>query len=170
MSRGSERRRDPRLPYANKVILTDGNRSLVAHAANLSRGGLFLKTMAPLPIDTIANTLFYLPTEKKTLCLEAKIVHVVFDPLGDSENGMGLQFENLSDKHRTLLSTHFLSEQSTYLELRELLNAPRPNLSQVTACLRQMRHLEELDLLALRYRVERICTLFTARPQLGAVA
>ncbi|MEZ4751445.1 MAG: hypothetical protein R3B54_12750 [Bdellovibrionota bacterium] len=46
-----------------------------------------------------------------------------------------------------------------YLELKKILS-DKPNLSEVQRYLQRMPALQGLDLLELRYRVNRICTLF----------
>lgn len=160
MSRGIEKRKDLRLPYGHKVIVSDGTRSVVVHASNISRGGFFLKSLDPLPLDSTVTALWYLPGQRKTLCCKGKIVHVVFDRFGEVESGMGLQFQNVNALEQSILDEHFVNERRNYLELKQLLDSDRPNIVEIVACLKRMHQLEELDLLALKYRVQRICALF----------
>ena len=53
-----------------------------------------------------------------------------------------------------------------YLELKKLLQPERPNLGELERFLKKMPTLKKLDLLALRYRVNRICTLFEPEPDI----
>lgn len=103
---------------------------------------------------------FYLPSAKQTLCCKAKVAHVAFNILSEADCGMGFEFFELNESQRTMLNNHIVNEQQAYLELRELLAVQKPNLTEITKRLRQMQHLETLDLLSLRYRINRICTVF----------
>ena len=156
-----ERRKEYRLPYAEKVIFTDGQRTMTAHAANMSRGGVFAKTLNPFPIDTSGFLAFSLPQQSNALVVRAKVAHLVFDKHRcEVECGMGLQFIELTKTQKSALNLHVLNEQSSYLELRELLKVERPDVNVVSRVLQRLPHLFESDLLGLRYRVSRICTLF----------
>ena len=61
-----------------------------------------------------------------------------------------------------------MNEQIAYLELRDLLRADRPESYAVNRCLKRLPGLKESDFLSLRYRVNRICTLFESSPKLSA--
>jgi len=156
-----ERRKEYRLPYQEKVIFTDGKRSTTAYAANISRGGVFLTTLEPAPIDTSGFVAFMLPNQAMSLGMKAKVVHIVFDRQRcEIECGMGFQFLELNESQRSILNLHILNEQATYLELKKILAEPRPSKAAMDRCLKRMPALARLDLLGLRYRVNRICTLF----------
>ena len=63
-----ERRKEHRLPYFEKVLFSDGQRTMTAHAINVSRGGLFVTTLDPYPIDTQGYVAFMLPSQPLSLC------------------------------------------------------------------------------------------------------
>jgi hypothetical protein len=158
-----ERRRQFRLPYNERVIFTDGQKSFTSYGANISRGGLFATSLDPYPIDTIGHIAFFLPSQTNSLCVKAKVAHISFDRQRcEIECGMGFQFMELTDSQKSILNLHILNEQRTYQELKKLLAATRPDSLEISKCLKNMPTLNRLDLLGLRYKVNRICTIFEA--------
>lgn len=156
-----ERRREYRLPYEERVIFTDGQRSMTAYAVNISRGGIFAKTLEPYPIDTQGHVAFVLSGHPQSFCVRAKVAHIVFDRQRcEVDCGMGFQFQELSESQKSILNLHILNEQRNYLELKKILSVEKPDSGQLALCLKKMPSLAKLDLLALRYRVNRICTIF----------
>jgi uncharacterized protein (TIGR02266 family) len=163
--RFEERRKEYRLPYNEKVILTDGNRSITAYAANISRGGLFIMSLEPLPIDTQADLAFCLPNQEQSFCVKAKVAHIIFDRQRcEVECGMGTQFLDLNESQKSILNLHIINTQTTYMELKKLLAAPKLDQVEIAKCLKLVPSLIGIDLLLLRYRVLRICTLFEPEP------
>lgn len=157
----NERRREHRLPYEDKMIFTDGTRSLTGYAVNISRGGMFMKTLDPLPIDTVGHLAFTLLSHKESFCIRAKVAHLVFDRQRcEVDCGVGFMLLDVSDAHKSILNLHILNEQKTYLELKKILAPARPDSHQLAVALKKMPSLAKLDLLALRYKVNRICTVF----------
>jgi Tfp pilus assembly protein PilZ len=160
-----ERRKEYRLPYGDKIIFTDGHKAAAAYAANISRGGVFVSTLDPYPIDTTGFLAFLLPNQPQCLCVKAKVVHIVFDRQRcEIDCGMGFQFMDITESQRSILNLHILNEQATYQELKRLLGKPRPDPAELDRCLRRMPSLGKLDLLGLRYKVNRICTIFEPAP------
>jgi Tfp pilus assembly protein PilZ len=162
-----ERRKQYRLPYEEKIVFTDGNRSFTAYASNISRGGVFVTSLDPFPIDTKGHIAFFIPGQDM-LCLKAKVVHIVFDRQRcEVENGMGFMFSELTEQQQEILNNHLQGEQNAYLELKQILSAEHPNNAELVRCLAKLPNLRRHDLLALRYRVNRICTLFEPEPMSG---
>ncbi len=156
-----ERRREFRLPYQEKVIFTDGQRSKVAYSLNFSKGGLFVKTLDPIPVDTKGYVLFLLPQHEKSLSYKARIAHIAFDRQKcEIDCGMGVQFLDVTEEEKAFLSNHLEAEQKRYQELNQLLLKPQPETKKIEEKLLFFPHLKDLDLLELRYRVSRVCTLF----------
>ncbi|MFM8316209.1 MAG: PilZ domain-containing protein [Deltaproteobacteria bacterium] len=155
------RRREHRLPYFDKVIFTDGTKNMTAHAINISRGGMFVATLDAFPIESFGHIAFILSTHSRSLCIKARVAHIIYDiQRSEVECGMGLQFMELSQHQYNLLNQHILSEQNNYLELREILKEERPDPVTLKKLKSQLPGLEHYDLLGLRYRINRICTLF----------
>ena len=155
------RRREHRLPYFEKVIFTSGDKYLTAHAINISRGGVFVTTLDAFPIETNGYLVFMVPNYSRTLSIKTRIAHVVFDKQrSEVECGMGLQFLEVSQIHSDVLNLHILNEQKQYLELRDLLLQEKPDLTAINVLKSKLPGLSHYDLLGLKYRVSRICTLF----------
>ncbi|MCB0406078.1 MAG: PilZ domain-containing protein [Bdellovibrionales bacterium] len=156
-----DRRKDYRLPYHDRVIFSDGKTSKTAYAGNFSRGGLFVLTLDPYPIDTIVTTTFLLPNQAGSMSVKSRLAHIVFDKQRcEVDCGAGLQFLELNESQKSILNLQILNEKMGYLELKKILAPEKPSLSEVQRYLQRMPALQGLDLLELRYRVNRICTLF----------
>src|SRR5258708_818748 len=93
-----ERRKEYRLPCTEKVIFTDSLKTGTAHTVNISRGGIFVTSLDPFPIDTQINLAFGLPEQPNCFCVKAKVAHIVFDRQRcEVECGMGFQFLELNE-------------------------------------------------------------------------
>ncbi len=166
MAQFVERRKQHRLPFEDKVIFTEGSKSFTAYASNISRGGVFVTSTNPFPLETIGHLAFFLPGQEHCLCFKAKVAHVVFDRQRcEVENGMGFMFQDMSEAQQSLLDRHLEKEQAAYMELKLILAAENPNASEIARCLSALPNLRRHDLLALRYKVNRICTLFENTPE-----
>lgn len=155
------RRKEPRLPYFDKVIVSNSGKHLTAHAVNISRGGIFITTMDAFPIDTNGYAVFMLPNYDRTLAIKTRIAHIVFDKQrSDVECGMGLEFLELRQTHSNLLNLHMLNDQKNYFELRDLLSQEKLDLLSINLLRSKLPGLSHYDLLGLKYRINRICTLF----------
>ena len=160
-----EKRKQYRLPFAEKVVFSDGTRAMASYAANLSRGGIFLMTLDASPIDTYGHLAFFLPNQSLSFCVKAKVAHIIMDRQRcEVECGMGFQFMEMNEAQKSVLNLHILNEQATYQELQRHLAVPRPDANEIARCLKRAPYLKQHDLLALRYRVNRICTLFEPNP------
>jgi len=163
-----ERRKEHRLPFNARVIFTDGNQSMSCYASNISRGGVFLTTLESYAIDSKGFLIFFLPDQPMSLCISGKIVHMVFDRQRcEVECGLGFQFMHLTENQRSLLNLHILNQQTAYLELKKILDEERPNPVRMQSLLKKIPSLKERDLLGIRYRVNRICTIFEPAPDIG---
>lgn len=163
--RGSNRRMDFRLPFHEKVIFTDGNSGGAAYAVNISRGGMFVATLDPMPIDGVLRMAFCFPNQMQSFCAKAKVAHIIYDRQGcEIDCGMGFQFLELNEAQKSVLNLHIVNEQTAYLDLKKLLIDKSPNASDISTCLKGLSCLRQRDLLDLRYRVNRICTIFEPAP------
>lgn len=160
-----ERRKEPRLPYSEKIILTDGDSCRTAYAANISRGGFFVMSLEPYPLDTIVHLSFFLPHVVSSICLKSKVAHLVYDRQRcEVECGMGVMFLELTDAQKSILNTHILNEQKAYTELKGIFDSFPPDPVEIERCLKSVPALKKYDLLALRYKVNRIYTIFEIIP------
>lgn len=161
MAQFVERRKENRLPFEDKIIFTDGKRTFTGYTTNISRGGVFVTSTEPYPIDTKGQLMIFIPGQKTSFCFKAQVVHIVFDRQRcEVDNGMGFMFQELADVHKKILDAHIREEEESYLKLKEILSAERPDSAEMAKWLKKLPHLKNMDLLGLRYKVNRICTLF----------
>ncbi len=162
-----EKRMFYRLPFEETLLMTDGSQTVVGTALNISRGGLFLKSLKPLPLDSRGHVTFLLPGHPKSLCIKAKVAHLVFDrQRAEVDCGMGLQFVEIDSSHQALIDSFIDKEKEAYLSLQRVLKERRPMVSEIEKHFKQLPELQGLELSSLRYKVNRICTIFEADPAL----
>lgn len=160
-----ERRKEPRLPYSEKLVLTDGDSCRTAYAANISRGGFFVMSLDPFPLDTLVHLSFFLPHVSNSICLKGKVAHIVYDRQRcEVECGMGIMFLELGEAQKSILNTHILNEQKAYGELKKIFDSFPPDPAEIERCLKALPAMRKLDLIALRYKVNRIYTIFETIP------
>ena len=122
-------------------------------------------SLDPFPIDTKVHIAFMVPQQPMSLCMKGKVAHLVYDRQRcEVECGMGVQFAQLSDSHKSILNLHVLNEKMAYLDLKKLLAPAKPNLLEVDRVLKKLPSVKAADLSALRYRINRICTIFEPTP------
>lgn len=165
-----EKRKFYRLPFWEPLLITDGKKTVTGGALNMSRGGVFLKTLNTLPLDSMGHITFVIPGHKKSICLKAKVAHLVFDKQrAEVDCGMGIQFVELSNQHQKMIDDFLDAEKDAYLSLAKVLQDRRPSNVDIERHLQQLGYLKGLDLSSLRYKVRRICTIFE-EGQLDGVA
>ena len=122
-------------------------------------------SLDPFPIDTPITMAFCLPQQATAFVVKGKVAHIVFDRQRcEIECGMGFQFLDLDDSQKSIINLHILNEQSAYLALKKLLSEPRPDSAEIKKWIVKLPHLAHFDLLGLRYKVNRICTIFEPAP------
>ena len=163
-----EKRKYYRLPFGESSLLTDGKNTVVGGALNLSRGGIFLKTLNPLPINSYGYLSFVIPGQQNSVSLKVKVAHLIFDrQRAEVDCGMGLQFVEVSLRHQQFIDSYLQQIKNAYLELQRILKPRRPSVSEIEKQLALVKDLRGLDLSSLRYRVNRICTIFESAPELA---
>lgn len=96
------KRNYPRAPVSIRVFYRNTRTGVKeGFTAVVGGGGLFIDTVAPLPIGTAVTLDFTLPGQKDTVQVEGEVVWVRpdFDPRGYSP-GMGVQFKRIQEKDR----------------------------------------------------------------------
>lgn len=156
-----EKRKFYRLPFMESLLITDGKKTVTGGALNMSRGGVFLKTLTPLSLDSVGHIALVIPGQEKSICLKAKVAHLVFDrQRAEVDCGMGIQFIDLQSHHQRMIDEFLDSEKNAYISLAKVLQARRPSHADIEKHLKQLTYLRGLDLSSLRYKVRRICTIF----------
>lgn len=93
-----------RVPYRESVRYFEWDRARLAHGAELSAGGIFLRTPTPLPEGRLLTLRLSLPGSEAFTAL-ARVVRTV---QGGTlrEGGMGLQFVDLPWSARGLIEAY----------------------------------------------------------------
>lgn len=106
---GAERRRHPRVPYGQRGWVEAGAITLYAAVGNLSEGGLFVRTHAPLGRGTRARVRLPVGGSGE---IEA-VAEVVWESTGNGgPAGMGMAFVDLGDRERERLKSFLGSDGS----------------------------------------------------------
>ena len=90
-----ERRVHPRAPIELKVEYQRLNTFFADYTKNISRGGTFIATTRPLPLDTEFSFALAIPTLEEPLRLRGKVIWIVPADQASEDNpaGMGIEFQ-----------------------------------------------------------------------------
>ena len=83
------RRSSPRVPLSIPIRCTLENTILALVTFNISKGGIAIRTMTPLPVGSKLKARFRLPDAKNEIHAEARVAW------SDRRMGMGIQFEKV---------------------------------------------------------------------------
>lgn len=106
-------RTSPRLPVKMRVEIAEEKPEKVLPSVNISEGGLYLRTLEPLPEGTILHIKFSLPHDNQAIELTAEVVRSL--SLGtrfEMEPGMALRFLEIPDDIVTKIR-HFIQWEMT---------------------------------------------------------
>jgi uncharacterized protein (TIGR02266 family) len=96
-----EPRKTPRVPVRMRVEIEEQAPQRFLTAVNISEGGIYLRTHAPLPENTLLHLSFTLPLDPVIIQVAGTVVRAA--RLGahlETEPGMGLQFVDLAEDTR----------------------------------------------------------------------
>jgi uncharacterized protein (TIGR02266 family) len=103
------RRSSPRVLLGIPISYRFGNTIAAALTLNLSKGGIAIRTMSPLPPESKARVRFRLPGSKAEIEAEARVAW------SDRRTGMGLQFEKVESADQQAIyqfvDQHFFSNR-----------------------------------------------------------
>lgn len=105
----SHPRRSQRVVLGIPVAYRFGNTIAAALTLNLGRGGIAIRTTSPLEPNTLVRVRFRVPSSKRELDLEARVVW------SDRRVGMGLRFVNVESSNQQVIDDfvdqHFFSNR-----------------------------------------------------------
>jgi len=103
---GLERRKHPRVDVRFEISYQHLDDFFYDYAINLSRGGMFIRTVRPLALGTQLKLRFSIPGRKELIETSGRIVRVVKpdDPHGH-DPGMGIEFQALAEKDIALINS-----------------------------------------------------------------
>lgn len=107
---GIERRQHPRIKLVTRVTNTYSGISHYYFSRDISLGGMFLDSHQPYPEGTTLALEFSLEGVDEKIKVDARVVRSLPPDLNDltRPSGMGLVFENLSEKTRKTLMNFLL--------------------------------------------------------------
>lgn len=111
---GDDRRKDPRFDVNIKVDYSTKGMFVSNYVTNLSKGGVFIQTEDPLPIQSQINLTFTLPEVNIKIEAKGKVTWTYDIKRGTSTviSGMGIKFTDLTAKHKALIED-YISKLST---------------------------------------------------------
>jgi len=107
---GIERRQHPRVKFITRVTNTYSGITHYYFSRDISLGGMFLDSHQPYPEGTTLMLEFALEKVDEKIKVDARVVRSIPPDLSDPTrpSGMGLVFENLSEKTRKALMAFLL--------------------------------------------------------------
>ena len=113
----AQSRATPRIPLRLRVAVEEGFPEKFLTSVDISEGGIYLRTLEPLPEGTVVHLIFFLPHNEDPVRLPAEVVRAfrLGDRL-DREPGMGLRFLEVSDAVRAEMRNYIHWEMTGDLE------------------------------------------------------
>ena len=94
-----ERRRSTRAPVVVRIEYATVDALFSDFTRNINEGGVFIETDCPAPLDSVVHLRFRLPGTRETLKVTGRVAWI--EPGEDDQpQGMGVEFEHLSDRDR----------------------------------------------------------------------
>jgi uncharacterized protein (TIGR02266 family) len=129
---GAERRKHPRVQLGVRVDVVSGSNFYSAHGRDISMGGLFIETLAPLPLGSQVMVELVLGGSRHVLAAE---VCWSVDAEGGGTAGVGVQFDGLSARARGAIERfmrrrmpfEFVCEDPPVHEVEVVYDAPPAN-------------------------------------------
>ncbi len=102
MASGKEKRVYKRACVRVEVTFKTGKQLITSYMKNVSRGGIFIKTDKPLPLNTEVELNFRLPNSYRLFKTKGLVVWVS-PPGGKKQPGIGVQFREMSEEDAAYL-------------------------------------------------------------------
>ncbi len=107
-------RKFPRYSTSIKVVFKSKEQFIEEYAKDISKGGIFVATESPLPLESKIELILYLPGSSKEVRIVGEVVHVFGSEqakLLDNKRvpGMGVQFIEFEDDGQKVLEEYFKS-------------------------------------------------------------
>ncbi|MBI3811433.1 MAG: TIGR02266 family protein [Nitrospirae bacterium] len=105
---GDDRRKDRRFDVKIKVDYSTKGMFVSNYVTNLSKGGVFIQTEDPLPLQSRIHLTFTLPEFNITIKAKGKVTWTYDIKKGTSTiiPGMGIKLTDLTAKHKALIEDY----------------------------------------------------------------
>jgi uncharacterized protein (TIGR02266 family) len=98
-----ERRRSLRAPVVVRIEYATVDALFSDFTRNINEGGVFIETDCPAPLDSVVHLRFRLPGAREALKVTGRVAWI--EPGADGRpQGMGVEFEHLSDRDRARIN------------------------------------------------------------------
>jgi type IV pilus assembly protein PilZ len=94
-----ERRRTARAPVVVRIEYATVDALFSDFTRNINEGGVFIETDCPAELDSVVHLRFRLPGTRETLRVTGRVAWISPGST-DHPQGMGVEFEGLSDRDR----------------------------------------------------------------------
>jgi uncharacterized protein (TIGR02266 family) len=98
-----ERRRSLRAPVVVRIEYATVDALFSDFTRNINEGGVFIETDCPAALDSIVHLRFRLPGARETLKVTGRVAWIEPGAQGHPQ-GMGVEFEHLSDRDRARIN------------------------------------------------------------------
>jgi len=109
-SSGRNRRKDARFEVKIKVDYSTKDIFVSNYVTNLSKGGVFIETKTPLPVQSEIRLTFILPEFNVKIEAKGKVVWTYDVKKGTSKvvSGMGIKFTDLSPENKAQIEEYLM--------------------------------------------------------------
>jgi len=109
-SSGRNRRKDARFEVKIKVDYSTKDIFVSNYVTNLSKGGVFIETKTPLPVQSEIRLTFILPEFNVKIEAKGKVVWTYDVKKGTSKvvSGMGIKFTDLSPENKAKIEEYLM--------------------------------------------------------------
>jgi uncharacterized protein (TIGR02266 family) len=98
-----ERRRTLRAPVVVRIEYATVDALFSDFTRNVNEGGVFIETDCPAELDSVVHLRFRLPGTRENIKVAGRVAWI--EPGSDGQpQGMGVEFENLTDADRTRIN------------------------------------------------------------------
>jgi type IV pilus assembly protein PilZ len=94
-----ERRRSTRAPVVVRIEYATVDALFSDFTRNINEGGVFIETDCPAELDSVVQLRFRLPGTREILRVAGRVAWIS-PGSGEDPQGMGVEFESLSDRDR----------------------------------------------------------------------
>jgi len=107
---GRNRRKDARFEVKIKVDYSTKDIFVSNYVTNLSKGGVFIETKTPLPVQSEIRLTFILPEFNVKIEAKGKVVWTYDVKKGTSKvvSGMGIKFTDLSPENKAQIEEYLM--------------------------------------------------------------
>jgi type IV pilus assembly protein PilZ len=112
-----DKRQSPRVDTNIEIMFKEKGSFIKSYMRNVSNGGIYIKTDAPLPIDGRVNLKMKLPDIEESMEIQGRVVWI--NPKSGNNSfppGMGIQFVTIRTDHKDFIDRFVEKHQREIVE------------------------------------------------------